>query len=301
MSCCAGITGHGGTALPTPGVGGQPRPARLVAIPGGRIRIGTDRPVLPQDGEAARDATVKPFAIDPHAVTVSWFAEFAAATLYRTESETFGWSLVFAAGGPPAGPGSAPSWWRRIDGADWRHPHGPDSEAQPDHPVTHISWNDAQAFAVWAGGRLPTEAEWEHAAAGGLPGPTYPWGNAEPDDHAFLPCNIWQGTFPTRNTEADGHAGTAPVHSFPPNGYGLHNMAGNTWEWCAELFRIRSISPAARRRNAEARQRNMRLLKGGSHLCHRSYCHRYRIAARTGVDADSATSHVGFRLVFDLA
>lgn len=302
MSCCAGIAGHGGRAPPPPGAGGRPRPARLVALPGGRIRIGTARPVLPQDGEGARDATVRPFAIDPHAVTVAWFAEFIAATGYRTEAEAFGWSLVFASGGPPAGPGDAPSWWRRVDGADWRRPYGPaQGAAPPDHPVTQVSWNDARAFATWAGGRLPTEAEWEYAAAGGLASPRYPWGDAEPDDTSFLPCNIWQGTFPSRNTEADGHGGTAPVHSYAPNGFGLHNMVGNCWEWCGEQFHIRSIGSAARHRNAEARQRNMRLLKGGSHLCHRSYCHRYRIAARTGVDADSATTHVGFRLAFDLA
>lgn len=129
----------------------------------------------------------------------------------------------------------------------------------------------------------------------------HPWGEQEPDETRFHPCNIWQGDFPRDDTGADGHVGTAPVDAFAPNGFGLFNTVGNVWEWCADAFRIRSLSQAAKRRNTEARAAGMRLLKGGSYLCHRSYCHRYRIAARTGAGADSATGHVGFRLVFDLA
>jgi formylglycine-generating enzyme required for sulfatase activity len=168
-------------------------------------------------------------------------------------------------------------------------------------PVVQVSWTDANAFAAWAGGRLPSEAEWECAAAGGLNDARYPWGDQEPDENDFLPCNIWQGTFPTENTATDGFAATAPVDAFAPNGFGLYNMAGNTWEWCADPFLIRSLARGARERSEAARVQNMRLLKGGSHLCHRSYCHRYRIAARTGAGSDSGTTHVGFRLVFDLA
>ena len=297
MSCCA-VPGRD-TALPPPVVvaaGAVAPPARLVRIPGGRFTMGTDCSPLPQDGEAARRVEVKPFAIDPFAVTNAWFARFVAATGYRTEAEHFGWSLVFHPGGPPAQPHAPPSWWRRADGADWSHPDGAGSTALPGHPVVHVSWNDAAAFAAWAGGRLPSEAEWECAATGGLANPRYPWGDAEPDDSDFQPCNIWQGVFPTRNTGADGHAGTAPVDAFAPNGYGLHNMAGNTWEWTADRFRIRSLSRTAKSRNAQ----DTRLLKGGSYLCHRSYCHRYRIAARTAATPDSSTGHVGFRLVFDL-
>jgi formylglycine-generating enzyme required for sulfatase activity len=300
MSCCA--VPERDTAAPPPPVAEAarpPRPDRLVHIPGGRVTIGTDRSPLPQDGETpARRVELKPFAIDPLAVTNAWFAAFVAATSYRTEAERFGWSLVFH---PVATPTGTPDWWRRTDGACWRHPQGPGSIAAPDHPAVHISWNDATAFATWAGGRLPTEAEWEHAAAGGLPNPRYPWGNTEPDDTTFLPCNIWQGDFPHHDTAADGHAGTAPVDHFAPNGYGLHNMAGNIWEWCADGFRIRSLSRSAKHRNEQSRAGNHRLLKGGSFLCHRSYCHRYRIAARTGAGADSSTCHVGFRLAFDPA
>jgi sulfatase modifying factor 1 len=281
-------------------------PARVVPLPGGRVRTGTDRPFLPQDGEGPpRVAKIDAFAIDPYAVTNRWFAEFVAATGYRTEAESFGWSAVFFAF-VPENPGAtssadAPSWWRRVEGAYWRHPEGPQSSVEDrwDHPVVHVSWNDAQAFAGWAGGRLPTEAEWEYAAHGGIEGGRFPWGEDEPDDSAVLPCNIWQGTFPTSNTQADGFAGTSPVDAFAPNGFGLYNMVGNTWEWCADAFRIHSLAKSAKLRNAEALQSAERLMKGGSYLCHKSYCYRYRIAARAGVSSDSSTGHVGFRIVFD--
>jgi sulfatase modifying factor 1 len=268
--------------------------------------MGVDKSPLPQDGESpSREVNVRPFAIDPYAVTNDWFSEFALATGYRTEAERQGWSLVFAAfvpdGARALASSDAPSWWRRVDGACWKHPEGPQSDLSDrlDHPVVHVSWNDAVAFAAWAGGRLPTEAEWELAATGGLAGAIYPWGDKEPDDAAFTPCNIWQGDFPMRNTAADGYLSTAPTDAFAPNGHGLFNMVGNTWEWCADAFRVRSLARAAKERNARARAAGERLLKGGSYLCHRSYCYRYRIAARTGVSADSSTGHVGFRLVFD--
>lgn len=243
---------------------------------------------------------IRPFAIDPFATTNRDFADFVAETGYVTEAERFGWSLVFRGFVPRVMPDmlspEGPPWWCRVEGACWDHPDGPQSgiAERLDHPVVHVSWNDAQACAAWAGGRLPTEAEWEHAATGGGTG-RYPWGDAEPDD-TFLPCNIWQGRFPHDNTAVDGYAGTAPVDAFAPNGVGLFNMAGNVWEWCADPFRIRSISKAAKARNAQGD----RLLKGGSYLCHRSYCHRYRIAARTGVSPDSSTGHAGLRIVYDL-
>jgi len=282
------------------------QPGRLVRLPGGRVRTGTDEPLLPQDGEGpARAARISPFAIDPFAVTNSWFSEFVAETGYRTEAESFGWSAVFFAFLPEnlrAAPGAAAaSWWRRIDGSCWRHPEGPQSSVEDrlNHPVVHISWNDAQAFATWAGGRLPSEAEWEYAAHGGIAGARFPWGDDEPDDHAVLPCNIWQGAFPTENTAADGFAGTAPVDAFRPNGFGLYNMVGNTWEWCADAFRVHSLTKSARQRNAAAQASTERLMKGGSYLCHKSYCYRYRIAARSGATGDTSTGHLGFRIVFD--
>ena len=272
----------------------------------GVATVGTDLPVLPEDGEGpVRKARLRAFAIDPFAVTNRWFAEFVAVTGYRTEAEQFGTSFVFAPFLPPdfgstQAVEQAP-WWRMVPGADWAHPEGPGSTVQDrlDHPTVHISFRDAEAFAAWAGGRLPSEAEWEHAARGGTPDARFPWGAAEPDDTSYHPCNIWQGRFPTENTAADGYRGTAPVDAFPANGYGLFNMAGNVWEWCADPFRVRSLARRARTRNEQAAKSNDRVAKGGSYMCHRSYCYRYRIAARSGLSATSSAGNTGFRLVFD--
>ncbi|MEM7567064.1 MAG: SUMF1/EgtB/PvdO family nonheme iron enzyme [Pseudomonadota bacterium] len=269
--------------------------------------------MLPIDGEGpARRVPIAAFRIDPHAVTAGWFAAFVASTGYVTDAERYGWSLVFQADLPPDLAGAdlprvaATPWWVRVDGAMWALPFGPGSstEGREDHPVVHVSWNDAAAFAAWAGGRLPTEAEWEAAARGGPAGQRdmpYPWGEDEPSDDAAgaARCNIWQGRFPDVDLARDGWRGTAPVHAFAPNAIGLHQMVGNTWEWCADPFRVRSLRKDAKRRNAASRAGGDRLLKGGSHLCHRSYCHRYRIAARTGVQPDSSTGHTGFRIVAD--
>lgn len=236
------------------------KPVRIVRLHGGRFRVGTDASPLPQDGEGPpRPVNVRPFVVDPYAVTNGWFAQFVAETGYLTDAERFGWSLVFQGFvhgvSPAASSSGSPSWWRRIEGACWRHPEGLQSDVHGrlQHPVVHVSWNDAVAFVTWAGGRLPTEAEWEFAACGGLTDARFPWGSEEPDDHAFQPCNIWQGDFPSHNSCADGFAGTAPVDAFAPNGFGLFNMVGNTWEWCADSFRIRSLARAAKYRNEAAR------------------------------------------------
>ena len=273
-------------------------------IPGGTALIGTDRPLFAEDEEGPlRRKPVKPFRMMPTTVTNADFADFVAATGYRTEAEQLGWSFVFfhdvaETTGPTQGVRGT-EWWRRVEGALWSAPNGPGSEAAclPDHPVVQVSWNDARAFADWAGGRLPTELEWEHAARGGLGDVPYPWGETAPDDTGPFPCNIWQGRFPGHNSCADGWRATAPARSFAPNGYGLYNICGNVWEWTSEPFRIRGLSRGARA--FAARTRGYKLLKGGSFLCHHSYCHRYRIAARSGTSPDTGTSHQGFRLVFD--
>lgn len=285
-----------------------PRPERLVRIKGGLAHVGTDRPVVAADREGPIRAVRLPsFEIDPFAVTNRWFAEFVAATDYVTDAERFGWSFVFfqfvdAKALGRATPEDAP-WWRKVAGACWRNPEGPGStiDDRPDHPVVHVSWNDASAFARWAGGRLPTEAEWELAAQGGMGPRTFPWGENEPDDETHLPCNIWQGEFPRRNTGADGFVGTAPVDAFAPNGQGLFNMVGNVWEWCQTRFRTRSPRREPRRLTHAGGERNLRVAKGGSYLCHRSYCFRYRIAARSGLEADGSAGHIGFRMAFDIS
>jgi formylglycine-generating enzyme required for sulfatase activity len=267
--------------------------------------VGTDAPFLPEDGEGPRrPVRVRPFGIERSSVTNARFRDFVEQTGYVTDAERYGWSFVFAGLVDPeiARTALSPlgtSWWLRIDGACWRQPEGAgsDIESRLDHPATHISWNDACAFALWAGGRLPTEAEWEYAARGGGSGP-FPWGDDEPDDDHPL-CNIWQGRFPDLNLGTDGYLATAPVESFAPNGFGLYNAVGNVWEWCSDPFRVRSLSSRAKQRNAEAAAEKQRVLKGGSFLCHRSYCYRYRVAARIGREPDSGASHLGFRIAYD--
>lgn len=271
-----------------------------------RSFVGTDDPYHLGDGESpVRKTQLRPFALETVLVTNARFAAFVAHTGYRTQAEEFGWSPVFRGLLAPDESGGVAhprdGFWLRIDGARWSAPEGPGSSiaTRPDHPVVHISWADAKAFALWCGGRLPSEAEWEHAARGGLANPRFPWGDAEPDDDTVF-CNIWQGRFPEENTIADGHSGTSPVHAFPCNGAGLHDMAGNVWEWTADAFRVHSIASRARARNATAAAENERVMKGGSFLCHRSYCYRYRIAARNALAANSCGSNTGFRVAYDL-
>jgi formylglycine-generating enzyme required for sulfatase activity len=281
------------------------RPPARIGFAGGASHTGTRRPALPQDGEGIlRRHRLKPFQADAVPVTNARFAAFVAATGHVTVAERFGWGTVFRGlldpAPPPAGIGAQGAWCA-VEGAAWFAPLGPGSSvaALPDHPVTHIAWDDARAFAAWAGGRLPSEAEWEHAARGGLEDPRFPWGDREPDDRAFLPANIFQGRFPDLDTGADGFRGTSPVAHYPANGAGLHDMAGNVWEWTAEPFLIRSPGRAAQERNRQARRNGERLMKGGSFLCHVSYCYRYRIAARLAVAADSGGCNAGLRVFYD--
>jgi sulfatase modifying factor 1 len=279
-------------------------PPDRVAIPGGRGLIGTNTPELPVDGESPlRKTRIQRFGMDAAAVSNARFAAFVQDTGYVTDAERLGNSFVFVnllpTDAPPSHAVAEVPWWRIIDGASWATPLGPGTEAAclADHPAVHVSWNDAQAFARWAGGRLPTEPEWEHAARGGLGDVRFPWGDDTPNDTEFFPCNIWQGRFPQRDLGLDGYAGTAPVRSFAPNGYGLFNMAGNVWEYTSQQFRVKSLKKSVQQANAA--KAGYKLSKGGSFLCHVSYCYRYRIAARTGTTADSSTSHQGFRVVYD--
>jgi formylglycine-generating enzyme required for sulfatase activity len=258
----------------------------------------------PADGETpVHDVRLDGFRIDATAVTNSVFSAFVQATGYRTEAEQYGTSAVFhlLVRSPKSeilGAATGAPWWLNVRGADWAHPAGPDSTWQeiPDHPVVHVSHNDALAYCAWAGRRLPTEAQWEYAARGGLDRMRYAWGNELTPGGEHL-CNIWQGTFPTANTRDDGHLGTASVRSFPPNGYGLHEMAGNVWEWCADWFlpKYYRTSPTDSPQGPTIGQG--RVMRGGSYLCHDSYCNRYRVAARTFNTPESSSGNLGFRTI----
>lgn len=283
-----------------------PRDENAVRIPGGEALIGTRKSIIPDDGESPlRRRKLRPFLMARDCVSNAQFDAFVKATGYVSEAERFGWSYVFWAQVPETvGPTQAVQevqWWRRVEGANWRNINGPGTMASAwheDHPVVQVSWHDAKAYADWVGGRLPDEGEWEHASRAGQGDVRFPWGDAEPDDHGLFPCNIWQGRFPEQNTGADGFVTTAPIGSFAPNGYGLFNMVGNVWEWTSAPFKVRSLRKSARSRWAGTG--GYKLLKGGSFLCHRSYCYRYRIAARSGNSPDSTTTHQGFRVIWDI-
>ena len=256
-------------------------PSQWIDVEGGPTKIGSNDEDHPEEWPV-RTVTLAPYRISPYAVTNAEFAAFIDDTGHVTEAERYGWSFVF--GGflpddfePTAAVADAP-WWRQVHGADWAHPEGPQSSyaGRERHPVVHVARLDASAYAAWAGARLPTEAEWEHAARGGLEGQPFPWGD-ELEPGGVHRMNVWQGTFPHHNTEADGWAGTCPVDAYEPNAYGLFNTTGNVWEWCAE-----DVS------------------RGGSYLCHASYCRRYRVSARQPQAPDDSSGNCGFRLAADV-
>ena len=280
----------------------------MISLPGGRFLMGTDDGQgFPHDGEGpVRKITLDPFYISPYATTNAEFSTFVSETGYETEAERFGWSFVFyrflsaKARKKVRGVVESAPWWRAVGGASWRRPEGPGSgiKTRMNHPVVHVSYNDALAFCDWAGKRLPTEAEWEYAARGGLEQRRYPWGDTLTPNQEHR-CNIWQGEFPTRNTLKDGYAGTAPVDSFPPNGFGLFNVSGNVWEWCLDWFSATFHITGSRENPTGPHAGNARVIRGGSYLCHKSYCNRYRVAARSSNTPDSSTGNSGFRCAAD--
>ena len=343
--CCAAARTRAtalGAVPPTPARLGGPRRQGLVALPGGEFLMGSAGPEAnPYDGEGpVRPVRLRPFRLAARAVTNAEFAEFVNATGYRTEAERFGWSFVFDRFLPPeilagvTGRVAAAPWWCAVPGACWRHPEGPGSRIKQrmDHPVVHTSWNDAMAYCHWAGLRLPSEAEWEFAARGGLVQAIFPWGQ-ELTPGGEHRSNVWQGRFPDLDTGEDGFCGTAPVDAFAPNGYGLYNMTGNVWEFCADWWSATRPgsggdgAPPAGEGQAEGGPTSAgegqarggagptsaaavvdptvpvsgtaRVMRGGSYLCHASYCNRYRVAARSSNTPDSSTGNLGFRCAAD--
>jgi sulfatase modifying factor 1 len=280
----------------------------MVLLDGGQFLMSSeDADCIPADGEGPiRKVRVDPFYLDRHTVTNEQFAEFIRASGYVTEAERFRWSFVFQGHLREKLDGriSPPKlrWWFKIDGADWRHPEGPDSSiaGRENYPAVQVSWNDAAEYAKWAGKRLPTEAEWEYAARGGLEQKRFPWGDELTPGGRHL-CNIWQGEFPEVDLAEDGFSAPAPVDAFPPNGYGLQVITGNTWEWCADWFSPDYHLMAARENPVGPSGGDTKAMRGGSYLCHASYCNRYRVAARTQNTPDSATTNIGFRCATDRA
>lgn len=303
-ACCVPQREAAAAPVALPGRRGAPAPADWVALAGGRFTMGTDSAEgFAEDGEGpAREVEVSAFRIAPCAVTNAQFGDFVRATRYITDAEQAGSSFVFYLQVEPARRRAIRQvsrdlpWWLPVEGACWQRPAGAGSAIhdRPDHPVVHISWNDAAAYCAWAGVRLPTEAEWEFAARGGLAQQRYPWGD-EFEPGGVPRCNTWQGEFPAR--PAPGwQPGTVPVDAFAPNGWGLYNMVGNAWEWCADWFSPDYHRGTAQRDPLQERATGRRSLRGGSFLCHESYCNRYRVAARGSNTPASSASNTGFRV-----
>jgi sulfatase modifying factor 1 len=296
----------------------------MIRVPGGSFVMGSDRH-YPEEAPAHR-VTVDGFWMDRHAVTNREFHRFVTATAYVTLAERPADQAAYPDAPPdmlapasslfkqPAGPvdmRNAYNWWAYVRGANWRHPRGPSSSIRKlmDHPVVHIAHEDAAAYAAWAGKALPTEAEWEFAARGGLPDAEYAWGDELVPGGVHM-ANTWQGDFPYRNTREDGFEWTAPVGSFPANGYGLHDMIGNVWEWTDDWYagHVRPASPCCAPANPRGGSREAshdpadprmprKVTKGGSFLCAPNYCRRYRPAARLAQPLDTSTCHLGFRCI----
>lgn len=306
-------------------------PSGMRWIPGGTFTMGSKDDSSRLNEGPPHTVTVDGFFIDEHTVTNEQFEQFVRATGYITTAERAPtWEelkkqlppgspkpddTVFVPGSMVFTPSQGPidlqdmrNFWRWVPGASWKHPEGPDSSIQGrmKHPVVQVSWDDAQAYAKWAGKRLPTEAEWEFAARGGKDEKKFPWGDAYQPGGKFM-ANTWQGDFPYRNTGEDGFVGTAPVKSFSPNEYGLFDMVGNVWQWCSDWYRPDTYvqyakEPSCHNPNGPTASWNPinptqqeRVTKGGSFLCHISYCESYRPSARRGTPSDTGMSHIGFR------
>jgi formylglycine-generating enzyme required for sulfatase activity len=302
-------------------------------VPGGEFVMGTDDPNSMANERPAHKVKVDGFFMDEHDVTNAEFRKFVEATKYVTTAEKpVDWeemkkqvppgtpkpaeellkpgSLVFTPPGREVDLRNMANWWTWTNGADWKHPQGPSSniDGKDDYPVVQVSWDDAVAYAKWAEKRLPTEAEWEFAARGGKEGTRFYWGNEFKPDGKYM-CNIWTGRFPVKDTAEDGFAGTSPVKSFPPNGYGLYDMAGNVWNWCSDLYaddvHVREQSqglcenPTGPTKTFSAHNPLAieHVTKGGSFLCSDQYCESYRPTARRGTPPDTGSGHVGFRCV----
>ncbi|MBE9195842.1 formylglycine-generating enzyme family protein [Synechocystis sp. LEGE 06083] len=291
----------------------------MVEIPGGTFRMGADDNQWPEERSVAT-VTVSHFCLDTHEITNGQFTEFVQETGYLTVAERplskeqfpeltdegrSPGSVVFQALSPGQSITEL-SWWHWQPGANWQHPEGTNStiKGKDNHPVVHIAFEDAQAYANWAGKALPTEAQWEFAARGGLKDKIFAWGNTYNPKKA----NTWQGKFPIKNSKEDGYLGTAPVGSFPPNGYGLYDMTGNVWEWTEDWYQwghdhqANQSDPIANKEQESFDPRDpgiaKHVIKGGSFLCARNYCSRYRPSAREAQSPDTGTSHIGFRLVY---
>jgi sulfatase modifying factor 1 len=311
-------------------------PVGMVFIPGGEFVMGANGETKQRNELPAHTVKVDPFFMDEAEVTNAQFRAFVDATGYVTTAEKpVDWeqlkkqfppgttkppedrlrpgSLVFTPPNAAVPFNDMTRWWTWTTGACWKHPEGPGSDltGRDNHPVVHVSWDDATAYAKWAGKRLPTEAEWEFAARGGLDRKRFPWGDDPPTDTDRFPANIWQGEFPHRNTKADGWDRTAPVKSFPPNEYGLYDVGGNVWEWCADWYRADAyvgrsgvtVNPQGPPDFWDPNEPLVpkRVTRGGSFLCHVTYCESYRPAARRGTGVDTGMSHIGFRCVKDKA
>ncbi|XP_031631769.1 formylglycine-generating enzyme [Contarinia nasturtii] len=268
----------------------------MVQISGGDYLVGTNEPIFESDQESPeRSIHVNGYFIDKYEVSNAEFSQFIQATNYLTYSEKFGDSFVFQAQLTPTQQNlykdsrvASVPWWYKVNGTSWKHPEGVDSSIgdRLDHPVVHVSWFDASAFCKWKGKRLPTEFEWEVACRGGKNQKLYPWGNKlQPGDKHWL--NIWQGAFPNDNTGEDGFTSTCPINRFKQNDYDLYNMVGNVWEWTDTKWNESG--------DEEDLETVERVKKGGSYLCHKSYCYRYRCAARSSNTADSSAGNLGFR------